>query len=435
MYKYTTKLHICEGGAVDKAELINNGESVNQYNEATKKSINVSALADKKDQKIDEMLQEIEDSDFLDMCHKIIEAKYRNVGIRKKTDSSRICGKKRRLPKIAVASIVAALVITLGGGVAWAMLASPLKEYFFKNSNNEEFEQIYTKMNEEYIIGTHTVIFDGLIYEKSLDTAYMSFSAYDAENNPAVFERIYDPDKGNRKDATIDIYSVLSNIPKINLYNGVISLFPFKLGDDEGFIITTYTKNTKIQYFEKSLHIQLKSLDEYYGDDKTMEFLILDKQEIEKLNEEFGKLDPDLGMQTIGDNIIERHTMFSEVHNILKNYGMKEIDYTDFLVQIIEAENIKFNIGRLEARLEYNYAENDFNQFYIIRESGEKYSVKKYYSGDAFSWRIEGMDPGEAYGGGRINEKSKNCIIQFKYDFILKPDEEVSIEIDGKIYK
>ena len=351
----------------------------------------------------------------------------------------------RRLPKAAVAAIAVVCILALGGGTVWAMLSSPLKDYFFKDSKDEEFANIYTEIGTEYKIGSHTVTFDGLIYDKSTDTAYVSFSAVDSEGNPAIFEQIYDPDKGNGKQYSISTGQILTNLPP-TLNIGFITLIQFKLGDDEGFVIATYTTSTLMQYGESSLFIHMKSYDEYYGGDRTMEIMVLDKEGIERLNEDFKLLEkyapeeiyyPETGEVRYKVNYdFGRGPMPQEMHEILVNHGLKELDHETFTAQVIEAQNVKFTFGRTEAILEYDYTENDFDQFYIIRENGEKLSVKKKKLGEKnLYWYLESVDPKNTLAGGRTEGKSTICKCQFKYNFILAPDEKVAIEIDGQIYR
>ena len=196
------------------------------------------------------------------------------------------------------------------------------------------------------------------------------------------------------------------------------------------------------------MFLQMKSFDEYYGGDRTMEILILDREGAERLNEDFKVLekyapeeiyyDPETGEIRYKLNYdIDYRTMPPEMKEILADHGLKELDHETFTAQVIEAQNVKFTFGRTEAILEYDYAENDFDQFYIIRENGEKLSVKKknLREKDTFYWWLESMDPDNPMANGRTEGKSTICRCQFKYNFILAPDEKVAIEIDGQIYR
>ncbi len=192
----------------------------------------------------------------------------------------------------------------------------------------------------------------------------------------------------------------------------------------------------------------MKSYDEYYGGDRTMEIMVLDKEGIERLNEDFKLLekyapeeiyDPETGEVRYKVNYDFGHSsMPQEMHEILVNHGLKELDHETFTAQVIEAHNVKFTFGRTEAILEYDYTENNFDQFYIIRENGEKLSVKMKKLGekDTFLWYLESVDYKNTFSEGRT-EDNKSTIIkcQFKYNFILAPDEKVAIEINGQIYR
>ena len=94
---------------------------------------------------------------------------------------------KRGMSKAAVAAAIALCVVVLGGGVVWAMTASPLKDYFFADSKEQAFADVYKDIGKTYKIGDHSVTPDGIIYDESIETGYVSFSAVDAMGNPTPF--------------------------------------------------------------------------------------------------------------------------------------------------------------------------------------------------------------------------------------------------------
>lgn len=357
-------------------------------------------------------------------------------------NTEKVSRKRFGMPKAAVAALVLTCVLALGGGAVWAMTASSLKDFLFGSSSEESFASIYNEIGKEYKIGSHTITFDGVIYDKSVNTSYVSFSAVDEEGNPTNFEILKD-EKGKH----IDKLDVLPNCPRHELI-GKINVHPFKLGKDAGYIITEYSDGAYGKYLKPTLYLSLTSEEEHYGGKKTIGLMVLDQQGIEDLNAEFGKLDPSVYVKydpetnkpVYGENRVDRTTILPEVQEILDRFGMKELECTTAPSQVIEAENCTFIFGRTDCILRYNYDEIDFDQFYIIRENGEKISVKKEMTGDKgltflHAWFIEGADKHKTYPRGNFSEKKHTCEIQFKYNFILTPDEKVSIEINGQIYK
>ena len=124
-----------------------------------------------------------------------------------KEDDQKVIKIGRRLPKIAVAAIAFACVLVLGGGVVWAMTASPLKDYLFKNSD-KEFEQVYTEVGKEYIFGNHKVVYEGSSYEEAVGQGYLSFSFWDLDGKPMNKQNILI--NASKEKRGIDVRSRLS---------------------------------------------------------------------------------------------------------------------------------------------------------------------------------------------------------------------------------
>lgn len=337
---------------------------------------------------------------------------------------------KHGMPKMAVTAIAFACVLVLGGSVVWAMTASPLKEYFFKNSD-KEFEDIYTEVGKEYKIGSHTVVYDGAIYDESVDTGYVSFSAFDEEGNPVTF----DEDMNERGFGII--YHRLPK-EKAGLVRNTNHI-SFKLGEDEGFIIWLNAPNMATQYSKTSLCFQFKSRLEDYGK-RDVGFMVVDKGTYDKIVEEISSLnedeidalsyDKDNGKVLYGGR--EWGEPIPEVVNILEKYDVVYLEYKSFTSQVIETENCTFVFGRTDAMLKYKKNDIDFNQFNMRRENGEEITVTHEMSGE--SWYASNLDSLNRRHWSQIKDDG-HVNSQFNYGFILGADEKVTIEIDGQIYE
>ncbi len=88
-----------------------------------------------------------------------------------------------QLSKAAVAIISVVIVLSLGGGVIWAMTGSALKETFFSGSDNE-FEEVYSVIGDEYILSGYKLVYEGSTYDEAVQVGYLSFSVYDMDGNP-----------------------------------------------------------------------------------------------------------------------------------------------------------------------------------------------------------------------------------------------------------
>lgn len=67
---------------------------------------------------------------------------------------------------------------------ALSMKQCPGKKYRRKE---QAFADVYKDIGKTYKIGDHSVILDGIIYDESIETGYVSFSAVDAMGNPTPF--------------------------------------------------------------------------------------------------------------------------------------------------------------------------------------------------------------------------------------------------------
>ena len=337
---------------------------------------------------------------------------------------------KHGMPKMAAAAIVFACVLVLGGGVVWAMTASPLKEYFFKNSD-KEFEDIYTEAGKEYKIGSHTVVFDGAIYDESVDTGYVSFSAFDEEGNPVTFDE-------NLNERSFGL--IYDRLPKekARLVRNTNHL-SFKLGEDEGFIIWINAPSMGTKYSETSMCFQFKSESEDYGK-RDIGFMVVDKGTYDKIVEDISNLNEE-EMDVPSYDEDNRKVLYGgrdwsepipEVVNILEKYDVVYLEYKSLTSQVIETENCTFIFGRTDAMLKYNKNDIDFNRFIIRRENGEEITLTREMAGEL--WHVSNMDLLNCRHWSQI-KKDGHVNSQFNYGFILGADEKVTIEIDGQIYE
>ena len=337
---------------------------------------------------------------------------------------------KHGMPKMAAAAIVFACVLVLGGGVVWAMTASPLKEYFFKNSD-KEFEDIYTEAGKEYKIGSHTVVFDGAIYDESVDTGYVSFSAFDEEGNPVTFD-----ENLNERSFSL-IYDRLPK-EKARLVRNTSHL-SFKLGEDEGFIIWINAPSMGTKYSETSMCFQFKSQSEDYGK-RDIGFMVVDKGTYDKIVEDISNLNEE-EMDAPSYDEDNRKVLYGgrdwgepipEVVNILEKYDVVYLEYKSLTSQVIETENCTFIFGRTDAMLKYKKNDIDFNQVIMRRENGEEITVTREMASELWYALNNDLSNGRRWSqiieDGHVNS-------QFSYGFILGADEKVTIEIDGKIYE
>lgn len=72
----------------------------------------------------------------------------------------------RRLPKVASIVIVLICVMALGGVGVWAMTSSPLKDYFFDNSD-KEFAEIYNAEGKECFFGSYKLLYEGSVFDNA----------------------------------------------------------------------------------------------------------------------------------------------------------------------------------------------------------------------------------------------------------------------------
>ena len=71
--------------------------------------------------------------------------------------NEKVTGVRRRIPKVAVAALALCGILTISGGAVWAMNSPAIRDYLFGGSERE-FNEVYTKAGNEYIVGDHKIV-------------------------------------------------------------------------------------------------------------------------------------------------------------------------------------------------------------------------------------------------------------------------------------
>ena len=353
------------------------------------------------------------------------------TGAGKEQNSQKITPVKRGLSKTAVAAIVAICVLVMGGGAVWAMTMSPLKEYFFANSGEQAFSDIYNEMGKTYTIGSHTVTLDGMTYDEATGIGYVSFSAVDAEGNPTSFIP-YEVTSQNGVPTRMSLGD-----PDLTSHIWTES---YKLGDDEVHFIKLYVSSCYENMGEPTLYWQLCDDKELYG--SPILFTVVDKNTWDRIVDEIAQLDKEsllkIEYSPEKDEVIyggsNYNAVIPEVLNILKKYDLVELDYEAMPSQVIETENCTFIFGRTDGILKYNSEEFNVDSFVIKRESGEEIKVERYFK-DFNLWKISDVDNMRWFPNTSSGSGENDYVACYNYGFILGVDEKVSVIINGETYK
>ena len=354
---------------------------------------------------------------------------------------------RRGLPKVAAALIAFACVLALSGGAVWAFTNSALKDKFFGNSD-QEFEKVYTEVGTVFSMDNIDAIYEGYIYDKSVDTVYLSFSFWDKEGNPIDISYKKDSPSPFRDFTPTDERSY-KNGYNLTLLRNTLA-FDFGIGDDEVHIICMNSNNMSGTRDKNNYFIRIDR-SEYEGEyaDKEFRFLLLNKEQFSSLKTELKQLDPDKILTISYDEEKDRFvsdydldSMQPEVVEILNRYNLCDVKCVDAQAQEILVDNLKVRVGRTDIALEYNEEECTVDSFAVIREDGTRIEVvrEKYDSKDPLgnpinsSWKVTGMDGYKRFGGGGSNNY-KDWVVSFNFGCILGLNEKVKIEANGKIYE
>ena len=356
------------------------------------------------------------------------------------------------MPKVAAALIAFACVLALSGGAVWAFTNSALKDRFFGNSE-EEFEKVYTEVGTVFSMENMDAVYEGYIYDKSVDTVYLSFSFWDKEGNPIDISY-----KKNSPSPFKDL--VIANAEsRERIYKGGLNItllrntqaFDFAIGDDEVHIICMNSSNMSGKREKNNFFIRIDR-SEYEGGyaDKEFRFLLLNKEQFSSLKTELGKLDPEELLADTFDKENQRlvadfdhDSMQPEVVEILNGYSPCDVKCNGAPAQEILVDNLKVRVGRLDIALEYDESECKVNSFAIIREDGTRIEVVREIishndpfgnSANISYWKVIGLDDYSRFTGGGSNN-NKDWVISFNTGCILGLNEKVKIEANGKIYE
>lgn len=345
---------------------------------------------------------------------------------------------RRGLSKVAVALIALAGVLTLSGGVAWAMTNTALKDFLFKDSS-VEFEDVYTPVIAEYNLGNIKVVYEGSIYDKATETGYLSFSFSDNIGNPIIL-------KNNNEVCFLD--DNYTNDIMLSFHTFTTGL---KIGEDKFYLVlmnldscvTILDNNNCFVRFDRS----------YMADDnKKFGFVVLNAEQFANLKAEVAQIDPDTIFTYTYDPETETFTsnydktaVVPQVLEILKKYNICEVESIDAPAQEIMVEDMKVKVGRTDITLIYNVNDSDIDAFTLIREDGTRIDFTKEEYIDGYDsatteetlgnlWTVSGMDVNTRMGGG-FKDKAGDATYNYNFGFILGLNEKVKIEVNGDIYE
>lgn len=346
------------------------------------------------------------------------------------TSKHKVVPIKKGMSKMAVAAIAFACVLVLGGGIAWAMNSSAIKDYFFPNSD-EEFKEIYTDVGREYDLGDYKLVLEGSAYEEAVEQGYLNFSIWDKEGNPVVLTG----DTCKMDDARLP-----ANLLTPNRY---IWAHKFKTGVTKWYFVGTYYSGLFVDHKDNNLFIMYSTLtcDNAY-EEKEFRFFILNEEQweffcsdIESLNEnELCTYTYDKETDRMIANY-DQTSLLPEVVEVIDRYDPCGIETVSYPVQVFNIGNVKLTIGRANIKLEYNIYDCELGDFVLRRADGTELHFNRHMNGAPhFVWSIEeGTYINKGTGSG--DSDTGASIEGLNYGFILGPDEKVTIEADGKIYE
>ena len=346
---------------------------------------------------------------------------------------------RRGLSKVAVALIALAGVLTLSGGVAWAMTNSAFKDFFFKNSS-EEFESVYTPVMAEYDLGNVKAVYEGSIYDKSTETGYLSFSFLDNEGNLIDLHNLNEVRYINDNKYTND------NMLSFNTFTEGL-----KLGDDRFYLVLLNLDSCYTILDDNNLFIRF---DRTYvpEDNKPFGFVVLNAEQFESLKADVAQLDPETIFTDTYDPVTgtvisnyDKTAIPSQLVEIFEKYTINEVECIDTPAQEIMVEDMKVKVGRTDITLIYNVNDCEIDAFTLIREDGTRIDFTKEEFIDGYNsatteetignmWTVSGIDSNGRFGGG-FQEKDGESTLTYNFGFILGLDEKVKIEVNGDIYE
>ena len=361
---------------------------------------------------------------------------------------------RRRLSGAAVAVIAFACVLVLSGGVVWAMTNTGLKEFFFSNSD-KEFNEMYTTGGKEYNIGTHKIVYEGSLYDKGVEEICLYFSVWDEQGHPVDLD---EEEPEPMEHSTYDLYA--TDYTQATFVN----MIPYKIGDDVWGLLIDGARDVYMSTNGNSIYFTISryTLDCFFGfrytelpEYQDFAFTILNKDEIHRLNIELRKLerdeetgrpkdipeqyDPDAGEWY--KQIDDYAGMHAEVAKIINKFDMRGVNGVTSTAQVVQIDDLKLTIGRMSLIMEYGIKDCNVESFTLIREDGtrtefrlsEEYCDQRGTPTDIrANWLIDGVPNRFLGGGAYIN---KGLVFIYNFGYILKDDEKVKIEANGRIYE
>ena len=324
----------------------------------------------------------------------------------------------RKMSKTAAIIITAIFVLVIGGGIAWAMSASGLKDFFFKD-NDRSFETVYMEGGREYDFGEYRVSFTGYAYDGGVGRGYLQFGFTDTSGNPLDLGTMLQYDK----DISFDREK--SELTRKTSVNG------YTLGDQKivFLFMNTGSRYTILNGSDMLVKFKAETKD-FYSEPEPVRFLVLTGEEWKKICEEIDAINEDdvCNLTYDPDRMVPVYyydidSMQSEVVDILERYAPVDIISTTKEPQFIEKGGLKITVGRMDILFEYNIEECDVKSFTLRRKDGTELVFRRK---DDESWTVEGIDSTKTYSsGGRYGGKVR---LDYTMGFVLGPEEKVEIE-------
>ena len=398
------------------------------------------------------ILSDVEDKDIAELyasAYKNLHAPqelYRKV-MNMDQENKKVTKIGRGIPKAASVAIILVCVLALSGGVVWAMTASPLKDFFFKNSD-KEFAEMYNEAGIEYEFGTHKLIYEGSIYDDATRKGTLHFTVWDKDGNPV------DLDKENRRKSEGE--GVFTGIKSDELiFRFVFPEILVDIGNDEQSdrccILFMYMQQSIKRFDGNNVYVeleQLKSNGNDYFSEKDCRFVLLNEEDLEKVKKEIEGLDTENIVNSIKETqdimkvLSGDGTMQPEMVEILKKYMVCTAESTNAQPQIIQLENLRITVGRANMKIDFN-EDCNLDEFTFIKDDGTRAVFRKtsYFGRDSqenFIWYLESENLKDMFSGGhcsqRLNGEYK-ITTNFNFEFILGTEEKIKIEANGKIYE
>jgi len=324
-----------------------------------------------------------------------------------------------RITKTAAGLITFICVLAVGGGIAWAMTVSPLKDYFFPK-NDRTFETVFAEANKEYNFGDFVITYSGYVYDAAVGRGYLQFDFTDSAGNPIDVARLlYYND---------DINFGIDNI----VLTRKISVHGYKLGNTD--VVFLFMNNDSLYTIREGSNVLVKFSvnNEENIVKEPVRFIVLNKSEWEDVLNKVEALDEE-ELCTFSYDLssltpifyYDRNSIQPEVAEILNKFNPIEIKNTTSTPQIIEAEGLKVTVGRMDILFEYNTGTCNARQFIIKRKDGTELIFNR---NDDESWSATGIDKNKTFTSGK--QAGKMVKKDYTMGFVLDPDEEVTIEIN-----